>query len=170
MTIEGFLNNARQLQQDLTQGSIIRDVLDTEAHHHDIIDEQRTQLLMGKASNGEDIHPFYSEDLKPKGYFRSSASAANYRAWKQEISYPKNVQRNPDAPNLYITGVFHNDLNVRFGGDSLAIVPDTGYAANIMAKYGVNVFGLNAESWSVIWNEKGAKGELIEKVRRLMWS
>lgn len=168
MTIDGFLNNARQLQADLSQGSIIREVL--EPHGNEIVDEQRTQLLMGKGSDGEDIHPFYSEDLKPKGYFKSSATAANYRAWKQELSYPKNVQRNPDAPNLYITGVFHDDLNVRFDGDSLAIVPDTAYAANIMAKYGINIFGLNAQSWGVIWNEKGAKDELIEKMKRVLWS
>ena len=167
MTIEGLLDNARQLQSDLTQGSIIRDVL--EPHGAEIIDQQRTQLLMGKGSDGQDIHPFYSEDLKPQGYFKSSATAANYRGWKQELSYPKNVQRNPDAPNLYITGVFHNDLNVSFGADALSIVPDTAYAANIMAKYGMNIFGLSWESWGVIWNEHGAKDELITKVKSVLW-
>lgn len=167
MTIEGLLDNARQLQSDLTQGSIIRDVL--EPHGAEIVDQQRTQLLMGKGSDGQDIHPFYSEDLKPQGYFKSSATAANYRGWKQELSYPKNVQRNPDAPNLYITGVFHNDINVSFGADALSIVPDTAYAANIMAKYGMNIFGLNWESWGVIWNERGAKDELITKVKSVLW-
>jgi hypothetical protein len=167
MTIEGLLDNARQLQSDLTQGSIIRDVL--EPHGAEIVDQQRTQLLMGKGSDGQDIHPFYSEDLKPQGYFKSSATAANYRGWKQELSYPKNVQRNPDAPNLYITGVFHNDLNVSFGADALSIVPDTAYAANIMAKYGLNIFGLSWESWGVIWNERGAKDELITKVKSVLW-
>lgn len=169
MTIDGFLNNARQLQADLSQGTIIRDVLDTEAHRVDIVDQQRTQLLMGKASDGSDIHPFYSEDLKPRGYFKTRKSAENYRAWKQELSYPKSVQRNPDAPNLYITGVFHNDLDVRFGSDAVSIVPDTAYAANIMGKYGMHVFGLNAASWGYIWNECGAKGELIEKARKTLW-
>lgn len=166
MTLEGLLNNARQLQRDLTQGSIMRDVL--EPHGDEIVDMQRTQLLEGKGSDGKDIHPFYTEDLKPSGYFRSRATAENYRAWKQTLSYPKNVQRNSDAPNLYITGVFHNDLNVAFYGDSVAIVPDTAYAANIMRKYGMNVFGLSMLSWGIIFNEKGAKDDLINKMREVL--
>ena len=167
MTLDGLLNNARLLQRDLTQGSIIREVL--EPHGDEIVEMQRTQLLEGKASDGKDIHPYYTEDLKPQGYFRSRASAENYRAWKQTISYPKNVSRNSNAPNLYITGVFHHDLNVRFDASTVAIVPDTAYAANIMAKYGINVFGLSLESWSKIWNENGAKDELITKMKDVLW-
>jgi len=167
MSIEGLLNNAMELQRDLTQGTIIREVL--EPHGDEIVDLQRTQLLEGKASDGKDIHPFYTEDLKPQGYFRTRQSAENYRAWKQTISYPKSVSRNPNAPNLYITGVFHNDLNVAFNQDSVGIVPDTAYAANIMAKYGMNVFGLSWESWAKIWNENGAKDELITKMKDVLW-
>ena len=167
MTLEGLLDNARALQKGLTDGSLIREVL--EPHGSEIVDMQRTQLLMGKASDGQDIHPFYTEDLKPSGYFTTKAKAENYRGWKQELSYPKNVKRNPDAPNLYITGVFHNDLNVSFGGDSLAIVADTAYAAKIMAKYGINVFGLSWESWGELFNEGGVKDELMEKVKETLW-
>ena len=167
MTLEGLLSNARQLQRDLQQGSIIREVL--EPHGSEIVDLQRTQLLMGKASDGKDIHPFYTEDLKPRGYFRSVKTAQNYMAWKQSISYPKSVQRNPNAPNLYITGLFHSDLNVAFDSDTVGIVPDTAYAANIMAKYGLNVFGLSWASWAVVFNENGAKDELIMKVKDVLW-
>lgn len=163
-----MLDNARQMQQAMTQGALVREVLQN--HGDDIVDMQRTQLLMGKGSDGQDLHPFYSEDLKPKGYFRSRRSAENYRAWKQDLSYPKSVKRNPDAPNLYITGVFHNDLNVRFDADSVTIVPDTAYAANIMAKYGFGIFGLCSSSWSVIWGERGAKDELITKMKTMLWS
>ena len=168
MSIEGLLNNARQLQRDLSQGTIVREVL--EPHGQEIVDQQRTQLLCGKASDGTDIHPFYTEDLKPRGYFHTRKSAENYAAWKQTISYPKSVSRNPNAPNLYITGVFHNDLNVQFNADSVGIIPDTAYAANIMAKYGMNVFGLSWESWQVIWNEYGAKNDLITKMKEVLWS
>lgn len=167
MTLEGLLSNARQLQRDLQHGSIIREVL--EPHGSEIVDLQRTQLLMGKASDGKDIHPFYTEDLKPRGYFRSVKTAQNYMAWKQSISYPKSVQRNPNAPNLYITGLFHSDLNVAFDSDTVGIVPDTAYAANIMAKYGLNVFGLSWASWAVVFNENGAKDELIMKVKDVLW-
>ena len=65
--------------------------------------------------------------------------------------------------------MFHNDLNVSFGGDSLAIVADTAYAAKIMAKYGINVFGLSWESWGELFNEGGVKDELMEKVKETLW-
>jgi hypothetical protein len=79
------------------------------------------------------------------------------------------VERNPDAPNLYITGMFHDDLNVELRSDGVAIVPDTAYAANIMQKYGMNAFGLDAEMWGIIWNEVGAKDELIREMRNQLW-
>lgn len=167
MTIDALLNNAKSLRDAMTNGELARDVL--MRHGDEIVEQQRIQLLMGKGSDGNDLHPFYSEDIKPRGYFKTSQSAARYRAWKQEISYPYSVKRNPDAPNLYITGVFHDDLNVDFNADALAIVPDTAYAANIMAKYGFGVFGLNAEMWGVIWNDFGAKDELIEEMKNVLW-
>ena len=167
MTIEGLLNNAKLMQQEMQSGELIREVLIPHGEH--IVEQQRIQLMMGKGSDGKDLHPFYSEDIKPRGYFKSGASAKAYAAWKQTISYPYQVQRNPDAPNLYITGVFHDDLNVQFGADSLQIIPDTAYAANIMAKYGFGIFGLCPMMWDVIWNDFGAKGELIEKMRETLW-
>lgn len=167
MTIDGLLMNAKMLQRDMQSGRLTRDVLMRHGEH--IVEQQRIQLLMGKGSDGKDLHPFYSEDVKPSGYFRSGASARAYAAWKQELSYPYSVQRNPDAPNLYITGVFHDDLDVQFGNDALAIVPDTAYAAKIMAKYGFGIFGLNSEMWGIIWNEWGAKDELITEMRNVLW-
>lgn len=167
MTIDGLLTNAKTLQQDMDSGRLIREVM--MRHGEQIVEQQRVQLFMGKGSNGEDLHPFYSEDLKPQGYFKNRQSASQYAAWKQTISYPYTVKRNPDAPNLYITGVFHDDLNINFGLDSLSIVPDTSYAANIMKKYGFGVFGLCAMMWEVIWNDFGAKDELIEEMRNVLW-
>lgn len=167
MTIDGLLSNAKTLQQDMESGRIVRDVLMRHGEH--IVEQQRIQLLMGKGSDGQDIRPYYSEDVKPRGYFKSGASAEQYKAWKQTISYPYQVQRNPDAPNLYINGAFHEDLNVEFGFDSLAIVPDTATAAQIMAKYGFGIFGLNSQMWGVIWDDFGAKDELIEEMKNVLW-
>ena len=149
MTLEGLLANAQSLQNGMQSGSLVRDVLQRHGDH--IVEQQRILLLMGKGSDGRDLHPFYSEDLKPSGYFKSGAAAKQYAAWKQTISYPYSVQRNPDAPNLYITGVFHDDLNIHFGVDSLEIIPDTAYAANIMAKYGFGIFGLNLPRCGVLY-------------------
>ena len=145
----------------------MRNVL--ERHEEDIVEQQRIQLLEGKTSSGEDIHPSYSEDIKPTGYFRTRDSAQRYAAWKQTLSYPHQVQRNADTPNLYITGVFHNDLGVHFGTDVVAIMPDTAYAANIMGKYGSDMFGLNSDKWAVIFGELGAKDELIEEISKVLW-
>ena len=167
MTIEGLLNNAKTLQSDMQSGRLTRDVLMRHGDH--IVEQQRIQLLMGKGSDGRDLHPFYSEDLKPSGYFKSGAQAEKYAAWKQTINYPYKVDRNPDAPNLYITGIFHDDLNVDFGSDSLSIVPDTAYASKIMQKYGFGIFGLNAEMWGIIWNEWGALNELLEEMKNVLW-
>lgn len=167
MTLDGLLNNAKNLQNAMDSGQLAKMVL--ERHSQEIVEQQRIQLLGGKTSEGEDIHPSYSEDIKPTGYFRSRESASRYAAWKQTLSYPYSVQRNADSPNLYITGVFHNDLGVEFGADSVAIVPDTAYASNIMAKYGRMMFGLAMERWGIIWNDKGAKDELISEMENILW-
>lgn len=166
MTIDGLLANAKALREGM-QGELIRRAL--APYQANIVEQQRIQLLQGKNSDGQDMHPFYSEDLKPRGYFKSAASAKMYAAWKQELHYPYSVERNPDAPNLYITGMFHDDLNVELRSDGVAIVPDTAYAANIMQKYGMNAFGLDAEMWGIIWNEVGAKDELIREMRNQLW-
>ena len=165
MTIDGLLTNAKVLKGSMD--SLVREVL--EKRGDDIVEQQRIQLFQGKNSRGEDIHPFYSEDIKPSGWFHTKESARKYADWKQTISYPYSVRRNPDAPNLYITGVFHGDLNVSFGSDAVSIVPDTAYAANIMRKYGFGMFGLSWDSWGIIFGEKGAKDELITKMRETLW-
>lgn len=166
MTIASLLNGARQVRDGL-RGSLMRDVL--KEHEQEIVEQQRIQLLEGKDSQGNDMHPFYSEDIKPRGYFKTKESARRYADWKQTISYPYTVKRNADAPNLYITGVFHDDLGAAFRDDEMEIVPDTGYAANIMAKYGRNAFGLNKEKWGIIFGEKGAKDDLIKKMKEILW-
>ena len=166
MMLDALLNNAKRLQEGM-HGEVMREAL--VPLEKDIIEQQRIQLLEGKNSRGEDMHPFYSQDLKPTGYFKTKESAQRYADWKQTISYPFTVKRNPDAPNLYITGVFHDDLGIEFGKDSVAVIPDTGYAANIMNKYGRGAFGLSMEKWGVIFNEKGGKRNLIEQMRRVLW-
>lgn len=167
MMLDELLSNAKSLQADLENGTLMREVL--QRHEQDIVEQQRIQLLEGKTSDGGDIHPFYSEDVKPTGYFRTKESAARYAAWKQTLSYPYQVQRKPDSPNLYITGVFHNDLGVEFNAESVAIIPDTAYAANIMAKYGNGMFGLSGDKWAIIFDEKGAKDELLTEMENILW-
>jgi hypothetical protein len=166
--IDQLLSNVETLQASLDSGDVQRDVL--ERHREDIIELQQIQLLEGKGSDGEDLRPYYSEDLQPQGWFKSKETAGRYAAWKGTLSYPFSVQRNPDAPNLYITGVFHGDLDVQFNPDTLAIVPTTMYAQQIMAKYGMGMFGLSAEKWGEMMNERGALAEVIDKAKEIIWS
>jgi hypothetical protein len=166
MTLDGLLQNARALLQGM-QASLIREAL--KPHENEILEQQRIQLLEGKDSQWKDMHPFYSEDIKPRGWFNTKESAKRYADWKQTISYPYSVQRKSDAPNLYITGVFHDDLGLELGADSVKVIPDTAYAANIMAKYRTEAFGLSMAKWKVIFEEKGAKDDLIKLIRETLW-
>ena len=159
---------AKELNRQLQDGSLLGGVL--QAHSEDIMEQQHIQLLEGKGSDGNDLRPYYTEDLKPQGYFHSVQSASNYMAWKESLNYPYSVERgNSNAPNLYINGRFYNDMEVKFSSDSLSIQPATGYAAEIMAKYGLKRFGLSAEKWGVMMYEKGVKAEVQQKMKDLLY-
>ena len=131
-------------------------------HGEDILELQRVQLLEGKASSGEDMRPYYSEDIKPQGHFYSVESAGRYANWKESLNYPYSVERNPDAPNLYVNGRFHSELGVSFGADSVTVTGETGYAMKIIDKYGSEKFGLMREKWTVLFRERGVLAEVTE--------
>lgn len=168
----GILNDLRMRVQGvndgLETGALIRNVI--VQHPDDILDLQRQQLFAGKTSTGEDIRPYYSEDLKPSGYFHTVESAGRYAAWKKDgINYPYKANRNPDAPNLYINGRFHDELGVQFAADTVAVVPTTLYSAGIVAKYGLITFGLMLANWMVIFVEKGAYNELMNELKTRLY-
>ena len=158
---------AHELEKQLQDGSLLRGVLRN--HEDDIMEQQHIQLLEGKGSDGNDLRPYYTEDLQPHGYFKSQQSASNYMAWKESLNYPYQVERNSDAPNLFINGRFYSEMEVRFEADVLMSAPSTGYAAQIMAKYGLHRFGLSALKWQVMFNEKGVKSELQEQMKRMLY-
>lgn len=160
MTLKSLTDNVHKLAQlDILLGEVLK------SHEQDIMEYQRIQLLEGKDSNGDDLRPSYSEDLKPQGYFHTRESAGRYAAWKQDISYPYNVHRNPDTPNLYVNGRFHSELGAKMGDTEMSIIGTTSYANNIMAKYGRNSFGLSMAKWNELFRERGIKDEVIKKVK-----
>lgn len=166
--LSDLLARVKGVQEGLASGSLIREVL--LLRQEDILEAQRIQLLAGKDSGGEDIHPFYSEDLKENGgYFYSVESAGRYSAWKETLSYPYTVDRNPDAPNLYIDGTFYSELDVDFGTDTLGIIGTTDKANRIIAKYGKDTFGLNYASWESIW-EGGSYQTLLDTIANLLYA
>lgn len=168
----GILNDLRQrvanVDNELQTGELVRNVL--VRHRDEIMELQLKQLFQGIASSGQDIRPYYSEDLKPGGYFNSAESAARYAAWKRDgIHYPYTTNRNPDAPNLYINGRFHSELGVEFGVEAVGIVPQTPYAAGIVAKYGLSTFGLTGSNWMVIFVEQGAYYDLMNQLKQRLY-
>lgn len=163
-----LLDRVKDVQRGLDDGDTIRDVL--EQHEEDILDLQKLQLFEGKASSGEDIHPYYSEDIKPSGFFNSVEAAKRYSDWKQTISYPRMADRNADAPNLYINGRFHSELGVSFGSESVMVGGKTSYADGIIAKYGIETFGLTGENWSIIFRDRGGLAEILQKIKKQLFT
>lgn len=168
--LNDLLTRVETVNDGLQTGATVRDVIIL--HPDDILELQRQQLFEGKRPDGEDIRPYYSEDLKPAGYFYSVESAERYAAWKKDgINYPYTANnRNPDAPNLYINGRFHDELGVQFGADAVGIVPTTGYAQKIMAKYGIDSFGLMMANWMAIFLEHGAYNELMDQIKQQLYA
>lgn len=169
----GILENLRarvqSVEEGLRSGTLIRGVVVN--HADDILELQKLQLFQGLASDGNDIRPYYSEDLKPNGYFYSVESAGRYAAWKQDgINYPYSVDRNPDAPNLYINGRFHDELGVQFMPQAVGVVGTTGYSKKIIAKYGLKTFGLMAINWMRIFQERGAYNELMNEIKSKLYA
>lgn len=162
--LNDLLARVRDLDRDI--GSAVRDVV--VRHEDDIMAMQLAQLFAGKASSGDDIRPYYSEDLKPGGYFKDVEAAKRYSVWKGDIS-PYSAGRNPDAPNLYISGKFHSELGAEFGSETVAVVGLTPYPKGIVAKYGLSTFGLTRESWGRIFAERGGYGELMDIVRKRIY-
>lgn len=166
MTLTTLIRNAEMLQSAMDRGIFLQVVLND--RREEIIASQREQLLEGKDSDGNDMRPYYSEDLKPNGWFHSKESAMRYALWKKTgISYPVDVQRNTDAPNLYINGMFHNDLEARAGSTSVGVYPKTSYAAGIMAKYGMNKFGLTSERWRKVLDD--CKDRIIQLMKQELY-
>lgn len=168
----GILNDLRTrvagVNEGLQTGELVRNIIIR--HPDDILELQKQQLFQGLAASGQDIRPYYSEDLKPSGYFKTVESAKRYSAWKETgIRYPYSAQRNPDAPNLFINGRFHDELGVQFDADSVGIVGTTGYAKKIIAKYGVSTFGLMTANWMAVFVERGAYDELMDELRTRLY-
>lgn len=167
MIIEGLKNRVENVLVGLQTGALVRNVVTK--HTADILDLQKLQLLQGKAASGEDMRPYYTEDIQPGGYFKSVESAKRYAAWKETINYPRNAKRNTNAPNLYINGRFHSELGVQFGTEAMTIIGSTMYANNIIAKYGTKQFGLMQSNWNIIMRERGGKDELLTEIKKELY-
>ena len=165
MTLQELYSRIEGVRDALHSGEIPR--LAVLPYGDDILTLQREQLAEGKAASGEDLRPYYSEDIKPSGYFKSTATAANYAAWKQDINNPYEAgARNPDAPNLFITGKFYGEIGVEFAADMAHVIAHTPFAAQVMAKY-AGQFGLTYERWMTIMWEHGGYDRMLNEVKNI---
>ena len=159
---------AKDLGRMMDDGSLVREVL--QEHKEDIMQEQHIQLLEGKGSDGDDLRPYYTEDLKPQGHFKSVQSASAYMVWKESLNYPYQVTRgNSNAPNLYINGRFYNEMEIKFDTEAMAVEPRTPYAAEIMNKYGLKRFGLSQLHWETMMYERGVLNDIQKRVKEILY-
>lgn len=134
------------------------------------LDMQKEQLFAGQNSDGDDLRPYYSEDLRANGgYFKSPESARAYAEYKAGLSYPSSygaALRNPDAPNLFINGhLFHDGLVLVVGNGVIRVAHRSPEGQAIMQRYGEGNFGLNPMHLDIVRQEWVLK-TLLEELRK----
>jgi hypothetical protein len=108
-----------------------------------VADINRRQLHKGLNREGKQLSPKYSEDP----WFKSAESAARYAAWKKSL-FPDMTY---DVPNLIITGVYHDSINLQRMGQSIQFDASASFAAGIAGKYQNTALGLNDEGKGEVW-------------------
>lgn len=131
----------------------------------DFMAQVRAQLLTGKTAKGEDIHPYYTEDLKSNGgYFDSEESARRYVLWKRG-----KFGVNPTiGANLFIDGTLHDSLflsiSEAYSEVASSYTSSSMNVPEIIVKYNAmndgEVFKPNAE-----WFEAVFKPEFVSRYR-----
>jgi hypothetical protein len=144
ITIKDYKNNAIRVKELLPD--TINDALFQ--NQSKIISLNQEQLYDGKAVDGNDIHPLYSED----SFFKTQTQAQGYIKWKQKIT--PNSSRNPDSPNLMINGYFYRSLKLILDAGNVFIVSLSAgsIGETISTKY-KNIFGLNKVNQEKVNNE-----------------
>ncbi len=159
-SIKQFIVRLREIETGLSNGSYIREEL--EPKRELINAEQREQLMEGKASDGNDIRPYYTEDP----FFKTKEDALRYAAYKQKIT--PNSKRKRDAPNLYINGKFHSELEVQFRKEDMVIDGITPYAKGIVREYGLSTFGLTEGRRKVLFASLGSS--VLKRIKKKLYA
>lgn len=152
-----------EFQRD--KGRVVAELLSQ--REEELLERQKDQLASGLDSDGRNLQPFYSEDLKPGGFFKTQSAAERYKNWKRSIATPVFYQQLPrmaDAPNLYVNGRFWSELTVTISESLIEFKGDTAYAEGIIDKYGLEKFGLNETFWRMVV-ENGLDDELADYLR-----
>jgi hypothetical protein len=99
----------------------------------------KEQLLEGKLSTGQDLHPLYFNDP----FFKTPEAAKRYSDWKDKIT--PHSKRKKGVPNLYIIGTYHGSIQLEIVGNEYELHSEYKDAASIESKFTNNIYGLNEE-------------------------
>ena len=113
-----------------------------------ILQSIREQLWSGMSGTGEFLYPTYLDDpfFEQPGHWYKQSRA--YMAWKRAITPPTSgymlllPPRPDEVPNLFITGKFHQEINIRREGDELVTDPGIGNGPDIVDKYGEDILSM----------------------------
>lgn len=174
-----FITDKLQAQINLLKdfeerkGAYVSEILSEKTD--DLLGLQRDQLASGLNSEGGEMQPPYPQDLKPGGYFHTQSAAERYSEWKDRMQVPvyyKQTPRKHNVPNLYINGKnirnggrFYSELAVSVTEDTILFHGSTDYSEGIVAKFGVQNFGLNEEYWRYMMEDGGVLDALANKLR-----
>lgn len=132
-----------EMQRRLKGFSIVSEMADSvEETKDEIISLNRMQLLRGLTKEGDYLSPKYSEDP----FFKSKESAQRYAAWKKKIE-PVKTDRPEDVPNLFITGVFHNEIKIDVNASEYTFSNSASFASSVEGKF-KDIYGMTTESKS----------------------
>jgi hypothetical protein len=146
-----FIMDALELLEVIEQLDVTKVATEAFAEStDDYVRLNREQMMEGKTITGDDISPSYFEDP----FFKTPEAAKKYSDWKDKIT--PNPKRKKGVPNLYITGPFHQSLQMEVEKDEYLLSSDYKDAESILSKFD-DVLGLNDEK-----REKLIDGKLGE--------
>lgn len=145
----------KKLQLIDVRAAAAKAVIGTENEYKDLLQDQ---LLHGKGADGQDLSPGYLEDP----FFKSYEAAQRYLKWKERIS-PK-VGRNPNAPNLYITGQYHDSISVTTDYSGVRSSSSSYFGGDIERKYNNNANILGSE-WREDYLKNFVRPRLLSNVK-----
>lgn len=119
----------------------------------------REQLMEGKLSTGLDITPSYFDDP----FFKSREAAQRYSDWKDKIT--PNPKRKRGTPNLFITGPFHESLDLEVTRGEYLFTSSFHKAQDIFSKFSEDVAGLTEDSKEIL-KEEGLQETWQENVEK----
>lgn len=108
-----------------------------------ITEINKEQLFDGRATTGEDIRPYHSENK----YFKNQEAVQKYIDKKEKFS--KNVLRNKNIPNLYINGKFHSEIKSINTTSGVEVVASGKMALKILPDFD-NILGLTPQNKNIV--------------------